>query len=162
MRALQHRHQFLPLVAPSIGVVDSNWGELWEAVRRELGVSFEAGHLLMSAPLESGTPGRRALDSQEAGRWLRALLDLNESELQGRKVSSHSMKSTMLSFLAKRGVDMPDRLLLGYLTFHHGFDVQQRWHGKTAANLDEHAGGNPQRTLSSRLHAQWQACATGG
>ena len=31
-----------------------------------------------------------------------------------RKVSSHSLKSTMLSFLAKRGVEMSDRLLLGY------------------------------------------------
>jgi hypothetical protein len=116
VRALQHGHQFLPLVAPSTGVTDSNWGELWETVRSELGINFEAGHPLMPAPLESGAPGKRALDSQEAGRWLRALLELDESALQGRKVSSHSMKSTMLSFLAKRGVDMPDRLLLGYHT----------------------------------------------
>ena len=116
VRALQHRHQFLPLAAPSTGVTDSNWGELWETVRSELGINFEAGHPLMPAPLESGAPGKRALDSQEAGRWLRALLELDESALQGRKVSSHSMKSTMLSFLAKRGVDMPDRLLLGYHT----------------------------------------------
>ena len=36
MRALQHRHQFLPLVAPSVGVTDQNWGELWEQVRKEL------------------------------------------------------------------------------------------------------------------------------
>ena len=116
VRALQHRHQFLPLVAPSTGVTDSNWGELWETVRCELGITFEAGHPLMPAPTENGAPGKRALDSQEAGRWLRALLGLDESSLQGRKVSSHSLKSTMLSFLAKRGVDMPDRLLLGYHT----------------------------------------------
>ena len=123
VRVLQHRHQFLPLVAPSIGVVDSNWVELWEIVRKELGVSFEAGHLLTPAPLESGTTGKCALDSQEAGRWLRALLKLNESEKPGRKVSSHSMKNTVLSFLEKGGVDMPDRLLLGYHTSPFTMDL---------------------------------------
>ena len=70
----------------------------------------------MPAPLDDRTPGKRALDSQEAGRWLRALLEVDECNSDGRKVSSHSLKSTMLSFLAKRGVDMPDRLLLGYHT----------------------------------------------
>ena len=61
-------------------------------------------------------PGKHALDSEEAGRWLRALLELNDHGVSERKVTSHSLKCTMLSFLAKRGVDMPDRLLLGYHT----------------------------------------------
>ena len=116
MRALQHRHQFLPLVAPSTGVTAQNWGELWERVRKELNISFDDGFPLMPAPLESGEPGKRALDSEEAGRWLRALLQLSGPDLADRKVSSHSLKCTMLSFLAKRGVSMPDRLLLGYHT----------------------------------------------
>ena len=116
MRALQHRHQFLPLVAPSIGVTKQNWGSIWKQVREELGVDVEQGFALMPAPLDDRTPGKRALDSQEAGRWLRALLGVDESNSDGRKVSSHSLKSTMLSFLAKRGVDMADRLLLGYHT----------------------------------------------
>eukprot|EP00435_Cladocopium_sp_Y103_P013689 s6195_g3.t1 len=116
MRALQYRHQFLPLVAPAVGVTCDNWAEQWEAVRLELGVDIKQGFALMPAPLEDGRPGKRALDSQEAGRWLRALLELDETSLQDRKVSSHSMKCTMLAYLAKRGVDMPDRLLLGYHT----------------------------------------------
>ena len=116
MRALQHRHQFLPLVAPSVGIVAENWGELWEKARNHFGLSFEKGHSLMPAPLETGIPGKRALDSQEAGKWLRALLELSDKDLDSRKVSSHSMKCTMLSYLAKRGVNMPDRLLLGYHT----------------------------------------------
>ena len=116
MRALQHRHQFLPLVAPSVGVAEQNWGKLWELVRKELQVSFEDGFPLMPAPLENGEPGKRALDSEEAGRWLRALLEIGDRDSCGRKVSSHSLKSTMLSYLAKRGVSMPDRLMLGYHT----------------------------------------------
>ena len=116
MRALQHRHQFLPLVAPSVGITEQNWGELWEMVRKELKINFEDGFPLMPAPLENGEPGKRALDSEEAGRWLRALLEIGDRETSGRKVSSHSLKSTMLSYLAKRGVSMPDRLMLGYHT----------------------------------------------
>ena len=116
MRALQHRHQFLPLIAPAVGVTNQNWAALWEAVRTELGVNMELGCPLLPSPLETGALGRRALDSQEAGKWLRALLKLSPEAVADRKISSHSLKCTMLSFLAKRGVDMTDRLLLGYHT----------------------------------------------
>ena len=116
MRALQHRHQFLPLVAPALGVTNQNWGFAWKKVREDLGIDLEQGFALMPAPLENGSPGKRPLDSQEAGRWLRGLLEISDSSLPVRKVSSHSLKSTLLSYLAKRGIDMSDRLLLGYHT----------------------------------------------
>ena len=116
MRALQHRHQFLPLIAPGTGVTTQKWADIWMTVREELGVDFELGHALMPAPLPDGQPGRRALDSQEAGRWLRALLGADVEGDSERKISSHSLKCTMLSYLAKRGCEMSDRLLLGYHT----------------------------------------------
>ena len=114
LRALQHRHQFLPLVAPAVGINQDNWAKAWMKCRSDLGVDIDLGHAMMPAPLEDGSPGKRALDSQEAGRWLRSLLKLEDSDVAVRKVSSHSLKATMLSFLAKRGVDISDRLLLGY------------------------------------------------
>eukprot|EP00435_Cladocopium_sp_Y103_P075622 s366_g61.t1 len=49
VRALQHRHQFLPLVAPAVGVTSQNWGELWETIRAKMCVDFELGHALMPA-----------------------------------------------------------------------------------------------------------------
>jgi hypothetical protein len=49
----------------------------------------------MPAPLERGTPGKYALDSQKTGMWLTWSLELYERKFQGRKVSSHSMKNTM-------------------------------------------------------------------
>ena len=116
MRALQHRHQFLPLIAPAVGVTGRSWAVLWEKVRNDMGLNMSKGQPLLPAPLDSGELGRRALDSQEAGKWLRALLGLNGAALEDRKVSSHSLKCTMLSYLAKRGVEMSDRLLLGYHT----------------------------------------------
>ena len=133
MKALQHRHQYLPLVAPAVGVTSQNWAELWMAVRKELGLDFELGHPLMPAPMSDGAPGRRALDSQEAGRWLRAVLGLEHISGCDRKVSSHSMKCTMLSYLAKRGIEMSDRLLLGYHTSPFTMPyVQQGRHGTSS------------------------------
>ena len=116
MRALQHRHQFLPLIAPAVGVTGKNWAVLWEKVRDDMGLNMLKGQPLLPAPLDNDELGRRALDSQEAGKWLRALLGLSGAALGDRKVSSHSLKCTMLSYLAKRGVEMSDRLLLGYHT----------------------------------------------
>ena len=116
MRAIQHLHQFLPLIAPAVGVTGKNWAVLGEKVRYDMGLSMLKGQPLLPAPLDNGELGRRALDSQEAGKWLRALLGLSGTALGERKVSSHSLNCTMFLCLAKRGVEMSDRLLLGYHT----------------------------------------------
>ena len=80
-----------------------------------MGISMDHGHALLPAPLDTGEPGKRALDSQEAGKWLRSLLELKLDAIENRKVSSHSLKCTMLSYLAKRGVEMSDRLCWGII-----------------------------------------------
>ena len=116
MRALQHRHQFLPLIAPAVGVTGKNWASLWEKTRDDMSLNMMKGQPLLPAPLDNGELSRRALDSQEAGKWLRALLEIDSTGQEERKVSSHSLKCTMLSYLAKRGIEMSDRLLLGYHT----------------------------------------------
>ena len=63
------------------------------------------------------------MDSRGAVLWIHRKLDSGSGsflkcdvESTDRRVSSHSLKSTMLSFLAKRGIEMGDRLLLGYHT----------------------------------------------
>ena len=124
MRALQHRHQYLPLVASAIGVTAQNWAELWACVRQELGVDFELGHPLMPAPMEDGSLGRRALDSQEAGRWLRAILGSEQIGESDRDISSHSMKCTKLSYLGHRDVGQVIDWV-PYVTFHNGPHIQQ-------------------------------------
>ena len=59
MRDFQHRHQFLQVVVPAVGVSHQNWGVLWKQVRDEFCIDFAQGHALMPAPVEDGTPGRR-------------------------------------------------------------------------------------------------------
>ena len=58
----------------------------------------------------SGQPLQRAVETDEAGAWLRLLLcEQLERADSSRVISSHSLKSTMLSYAAKRGLSRPDR-----------------------------------------------------
>ena len=70
---------------------------------------------------ETGAPTVRPLDSSEAGEWLRAVLVKAGHTVEGRKLTSHSLKATCLSFAAKRGFSQPDRLTLGYHDMAHRY-----------------------------------------
>ena len=115
-RSLQLRHVFLPLVSPSIGVTSEIWAEEWLACRARLCIDDLKQFPLMPAPSPSGEPTVRALSSTEAGAWLRMLLANPQIGNPDLKISSHSLKSTCLSYLAKRGISFEDRLALGYHT----------------------------------------------
>ena len=114
-KALQLRHQYLPLVAPCIGVVAGNWGEEWCKCRKELGLHDLTMFPLMPAPDSNQEPTVRPLSSSEAGSWMRDLLKVDSSN-KDVKVTSHSLKATCLSYAAKRGCSFEDRLSLGYRT----------------------------------------------
>ena len=53
-RAMHMKFVFLPLVAPSIGIDNTNWGEAWVSARSELGIDsfkeYPLMHWLMPAP----------------------------------------------------------------------------------------------------------------
>ena len=115
MQSQQHRHQFLPMVAPSEGIKSGNWIEQWLRVRLSFALDFEKDSV-MPAPQMDGSPGSRPLDSQEAAAWLRMILFGVSTPLPDRKVASHSLKATTLSFAAKRGLDISVRMQLGYRT----------------------------------------------
>lgn len=117
-KSLQLKHQFLPLTAPCVGVVEQNWGLLWVSVRKELGVHNLATYPLMPAPDSQGMPTVRPLQSSEAGAWLRSLIDEQEKTGGKFQFTSHSFKCTCLSFCARRGIAFDDRLALGYHTQH--------------------------------------------
>ena len=67
-RAMNLRHQFLPLVAPATGVTAANWGKQWKSVRDKFNLMLEV-HPLMPAPDDQYRPTIRPLGSDEAGRW---------------------------------------------------------------------------------------------
>ena len=79
--------------------------------------------------------------------------------IENRKVSSHSLGFEMLSHFAKRGVDVSDRLLLGYhaslftmgLTYCR--DGMARPSQVLSNMLDEYA-----RHFQTGLHLEWMTC----
>ncbi len=113
-RALRLRHLFFPLVAPAIGVTTQNWGEEWRKVRIKLKVDNILNFPLLPAPNKDLEPTKRPLGTEEAGAWLRYLLGVESFKKCGVKVSSHSLKATCLSYLAKRGCSHDDRAILGH------------------------------------------------
>jgi hypothetical protein len=67
----------------------------------------------MPAPDMDGEPTIRPLTTTEFGKWIRMILDRDDLLTPDARVSSHSCKATMLSYLAKFGASIPDREILG-------------------------------------------------
>ena len=116
MHAQQHKHAFLPMVAPALGVDPKSWADRWLQLRQELKIQVPPRHPIMPAPDQWGDVTERPVETVEAGAWLRKVLFGCKSNLADRRVSTHSLKSTFLSFAAKRGLSIPERLQLGYHT----------------------------------------------
>ena len=112
MASAYHRFRMLPLVAPSKGVVEDNWIEQWMTVRSKLELKPPPLHSILPAPKKDGTPAVRRVETTEVTRWLHGLLDHEAGS--GRRLTSHSIKATMLSYAAKFGMPAMDRLVLGY------------------------------------------------
>ena len=68
---------------------------------------------MMPAPDVEGSATVRPLSTEEFSKWVKMILDRNGGLPEDCKISSHSCKATLLSFLAKFGASIPDREILG-------------------------------------------------
>ncbi|CAJ1352120.1 unnamed protein product [Effrenium voratum] len=109
--AAAFKGQFLPAIAPAKGITEDNWGEQWMRLRDNTGLTVSKQSPVMPAPNCDGTATKRAIDTEECKRWI--LLLLEGLNLEGRRLTSHSCKCTMLSYLSKHGDNWEDRLILG-------------------------------------------------
>ena len=110
---------FLPILIPVLGVTGTNWVVTLNEVFLECGLTLDGsikGPLLRPpSRLSPGVLCDRSISSGECGALLRGLLG-EELEAPGRDVvahTSHSMKSTSLSWAAKFGLSDFDRAVLG-------------------------------------------------
>eukprot|EP00435_Cladocopium_sp_Y103_P051567 s3063_g16.t1 len=110
---------YLPAVALAQGVTSDNWGSVWFAVRSQLEAEVSQGFPIMPAPNADAQPTKRPLTTSEAGNWIRLLLERMGHNLDGRRITSHSCKSTTLSYAAKYGLDISVRELLGGHVSHY-------------------------------------------
>ena len=101
----------MPLVCPAVSLAGVDWISSWYKAGVNLGFDWGARPLgaLVLTPCETGLTKRRC-SSNEATELLRNLLDLDSSS----GVSSHSLKSTTLTWCGKRGLSESDCLLLGH------------------------------------------------
>ena len=104
----------LPLVAPIWGMESPPWGLSWKAVADEAEIEFSETYKgpVLPAPSKAGKWGMRSVTSSEATKWLNAIL-AKAGDVADR-VTSHSLKCTALSWLAKAGANGEHRLVLGH------------------------------------------------
>ena len=106
------RNSHLHAVAPCLGVVDDAWGEKWLMCRGSMNLVVGSSPV-MPAPNVSGAPTSRPLSTTEMKLWLHQLLQAAGHTMESRRITSHSCKTTMLSYSAKHGIDWTDRMVLG-------------------------------------------------
>ena len=108
------RNKWLPLAGLSTGVSGVNWAETWLRARADCNLCAGEGKPFLPAPLSDGTWGVGKLSLGEATLWLREVLiraGIDPAELGD--LGTHSLKATLLSWLAKAGLDHESRRLLG-------------------------------------------------
>ena len=157
-RALHLRHVFLPLSAPASGVTDDAWGAQWLEIRNKMCITDLKKFPLMPAPDINLEPTVRPVSTQETKQWIAHLLGTDVG--QGR-LTSHSCKCTCLSYLAKRGCSVEDRLMLGYhsnkmrMALTYSRDSIARPLALLSHVLSEIRNGvfEPDNSRSGRLHA---------
>ena len=111
----EKRTRFLPLIAPTWGVVSGSWASSWRQAREDTGLECGSNKPLLPAPNSKGGWTNRALTAGEATTWLRELLLAGGSPKEHvARVSSHSLKATFLSWAAKRGLPIDIRRLMGH------------------------------------------------
>lgn len=113
---IQKRTTFLPFTALANGIAVHDWAKCWLELRQSNGLSFSRDKPTMPAIDHSGQfIIDEELNSGDASRWLRELLlrgGAEPSSVTG--ISTHSLKSTTLSWAAKFGISRDARSILGY------------------------------------------------
>ena len=105
--------KLLPLVAPCMGVT-GDWACKYVQLREqaELPLPGETEASMLPAPSAISASGwsSRPMSSEEGSEFLRALLMVEKSP--ERRISSHSLKSTSMSWTSKYGINFEARALL--------------------------------------------------
>ena len=107
------REQYLPLVVPWMGITHHDWVNSFLELYLEMGLDIHQVPLgpLMPAPKLGGGFASRPLSTAEAAKWLRLLLS---GTPECESFRAHSLKSTLLVWSAKAGLEKEVRAVLGH------------------------------------------------
>ena len=117
-RSAEKKSKLLPILIPGIGVNGEQWLSLACKALESVGApvdNIHEGPLLPAPDREPGSLLQRGLTSSETTGMLRAVThSLDQLNGDGRlEISSHSLKSTTLSWCAKYGLSGTTRSILG-------------------------------------------------
>ena len=107
-------------MAPIWGLTNPCWALVWHKLSKEVNLCFNEGFKgpILPAPDKTGGWNRRSVSASEATKWLGELLKQGGFNLEA--VTSHSLKCTVLSWLAKAGTEPHHRLVLGHHSTQKG------------------------------------------
>ena len=110
----EDKTRLLPYIALASCFSDLGWATQWMMVRDEAGL--KPWHQPVMPALDiNGSWLHRPLTSGEASNWLKDLLVQTGWPLEDVDgISSHSLKTTVLSWAARWGMDLAERRLLGH------------------------------------------------
>lgn len=108
------KSRLLPIITPCVGIVEGNWVATYLQLRKDCNLDLpgELPAPMMPAPADSEGAGwhQRPLSSEEGSEFLRSVLGVYKSS--GRRISTHSLKTTSLSWTSKFGLSLESRALL--------------------------------------------------
>lgn len=115
----EKKSALLPIAGPVQGLTPGkSWAVIYIRLLEDEGILVDGkivGEFLLTNPKTFGGWGERKVCSTEAAAWLRELLIQGGfTESEARERATHSLKSTLLSWLAKFGVDRDSRKALGF------------------------------------------------
>ena len=113
-KSAENKAKLLPIVAPCRGITGKDWVEPYMKLRTSAGLPLPASDPLAMLPAPMGGHGplwrKRHLTSEEGAGFLRSFLKAPKTE--ARRVSTHSMKATAISWCSKAGLSEESRALL--------------------------------------------------
>ncbi|CAE7412230.1 SEP2 [Symbiodinium sp. CCMP2592] len=111
------RHRLLPVSCISPGLAEGSWAEAWLERRRRLGLRASRGVPMMPRPLCTGGFDSLPLDPSLGALWLREVLKECQPldlDFKWGDIATHSLKATLLSYMAKAGAPENLRAIAGY------------------------------------------------
>ena len=126
----------LPLVGLARGVSDTAWAEGWLAVRRASGLDAAADRCLQRVPGTTGWKKTR-MTTNIFNAWLATFWGkaLKEGPGGGLRLTSRSMKVTLLAWGARYGIPAAERRMLGYHVEHKDRSMMAYSRDEVAAPL---------------------------
>ena len=115
-RTASQKSKFLPILAPAVGINGKEWVSAVIDAFKGVGLEFGGrvdGPLFKPPSGEGGGLANRKLSSSEVTKLLRLLFEVTEQDQGEVRVSSHSLKATMLSWCSKAGLPVYDKAVLG-------------------------------------------------